>query len=280
MPAAPRDPEGIAAHLLLRASPLPAAEARVLLCHILGVTRERLAAHPQTVVAADDRRRYDQAAARRLGGVPLAYLTGGQEFYGHHFLVSPAVLVPRPDTELLVDTALHLLENRPAARVLELGTGSGCIALAIALARPDLAVLATDRSWEALQVARANQLRLGARVQFLMADWYEGLSGRFDLIVSNPPYIAAGDTHLPALADEPAGALVAGADGLDDLRELAAGAPAQLAPGGWLLLEHGYDQGPAVRDLLCQAGLHDVQTLRDLAGHERACRGSWQARPA
>jgi release factor glutamine methyltransferase len=270
---APHGTLGIAAQELLRGCTLPAGESRALLCHILGLARERLIAHPETTVGAADRGRFEQAVAQRLGGAPLAYLVGTQEFYGHCFLVTPAVLVPRPDTEVLVDAALALLEGRQAARVLELGTGSGCIALALSLARPDLLVLATDRSWPALQIARENQRRLGARMQLLAADWYAPLAGSFDLIISNPPYIAVGDAHLGGLSHEPQGALTGGQDGLQDLRRIVAGAPQQLAPEGRLLLEHGYDQGAAVRLLLRQSGFCGVRTLQDLAGHERVCVG-------
>jgi release factor glutamine methyltransferase len=244
-----------------------------LLCHVLGIPRERLIAHPETAVGAGDRRRFEQAAAQRLRGMPLAYLVGAQEFYGHLIAVNRAVLVPRPDTELLVDTALRVLADRPGASVLELGTGSGCIAIALSLARPDILVLATDRSWDALQVARENCLRLGARVHLVAADWYGPLAGSYDLIVSNPPYIAAGDAHLPALSFEPRAALTDGGDGLAELRRIIAGAPARLAPHGHLLVEHGYDQGTAVRALFQQSGFRDVRTLHDLAGRDRACLG-------
>jgi release factor glutamine methyltransferase len=258
---------------LLRDCALPAGEARALLCRILGIARERLIAHPETAVDAAAQRQFVQAVRQRTEGVPLAYLLGVQEFYGHVFMVTPAVLVPRPDTELLVDTALAVLAERPGARVLELGTGSGCIAIALSLARPDLEVLATDRSEAALQVARENRRRLGARVQFASGDWYAPVDAAYDLVVSNPPYIAEGDAHLPALSFEPLAALAAGGDGLDDLRRIAGGALARLLPGGRLLLEHGYEQGAAVRDLLAQSGLRDIHTLRDLAGRERACLG-------
>lgn len=263
------DPAARAAQALLRGANLPAAEARALLCHAMGVSREHLVAHPDAPVTEDQRRRFERAAEERRAGVPLAYLTGRQAFYGHDFDVSPAVLVPRPDTELLVDTALALLAGRTGARVLELGTGSGCIALSLALARPDLWIVASDRSEAALRVARGNQARLGTTVHFLAADWFAPLAARFDLIVSNPPYIAEGDVHLPALRFEPAAALTSGPDGLDDLRRIAREAASRLLAGGHLLLEHGYDQGERVRQLLVSAGFTAVRTLRDLAGRER-----------
>jgi release factor glutamine methyltransferase len=258
---------------LLRACPLPAAESRALLCEALGVAREYLVAHPEAPVTGTERERFEKAAAHRLGGMPLAYVLGHQEFYGHRFTVNPAVLVPRPDTELLVDTAISLLADRTGARVLELGTGSGCIAITLGLARPDLCIVATDRSIAALDIARGNQVALGSNVQFLAADWFAPLLGTWDLVVANPPYIAEGDVHLDALAFEPRHALTSGPDGLRDLRHIAGQAPARLASDGYLLVEHGYDQATAVRQLLEDAGLHDVRTLHDLAGRERACLG-------
>lgn len=267
-------PAAITAGELLRTCTLPATEARALLCQTLGVTREYLVAHPETLVADADRLRFGKAAARRHDGMPLAYVLGHQEFYGHRFTVSPAVLVPRPDTELLVDAALAVLDGRNGGRVLDLGTGSGCIAISLSLARPDLHVVATDRSETALQVARGNQLHLGARVQFVVADWFAPLSGTWDLIVSNPPYIAEGDAHLDALLFEPRQALTSGRDGLGHLRQIAAAAPARLAAGGCLLVEHGYEQGAAVRRLFDEAGLREVRTLADLGGRERACMGT------
>lgn len=258
---------------LLGSCPLTAAESRALLCHVLGVAREYLVAHPEAPVDAPARSRFDQCVAQRLGGMPLAYLVGHQEFHGHRFAVSPAVLVPRPDTELLVDTAIALLTGRAGARVLELGTGSGCIAISLSLARQDLYVVATDRSMAALQVARRNQSELGANVQFVSSDWMLAIAGTWDLVIANPPYIAEGDAHLDALGFEPATALTSGPDGLLDLGRIAHQAPARLAPGGRLLVEHGYDQGPAVRRLLAEAGFEEVATLRDLAGHERICVG-------
>lgn len=262
------------ADALLRGCALPHRESRTLLCRILGISRERLAAHPETGVGPAERAQFAAAVAQRLAGTPLAYLVGEQEFYGRRFLVTPAVLVPRPETELLVDTALGILEKKPAARVLELGTGSGCIAITLRLARPDIFLAASDISPEALAVARANSVRLGAPVNLLAGDWFSPLRGAFDLIVSNPPYIAAQDTHLAALRFEPRGALTDGADGLDALRHIVSGAARFLAPGGTLLVEHGYDQGAAVRSLMRTGGLQTVESLRDLAGLERVCRGS------
>ncbi len=269
------DPAGISVQALIRACGLPVSESRALLCHVLGLSREHLVAHPDTPVADAQRQHFEQAARERRAGMPLAYLTGRQPFYGHDFDVSPAVLVPRPDTELLVDSALAALAHRAGARVLELGTGSGCIAISLALARPDLWIVASDRSAAALQVAQANQSRLGSTVHFVAAHWFEPLAARFDVIVSNPPYVADGDAHLAALRFEPAMALTSGPDGLEDLRHIAREAPSRLVPGGHLLLEHGYDQGERVRQLLGAAGFGGVRTLRDLAGQERVGMAMW-----
>jgi release factor glutamine methyltransferase len=258
---------------LLRERALPAPEGRALLAFVLGCTREHLAAHPGKDLDASTVDRWRALASRRAAGEPLAYLLGNREFHGHAFSVGPGVLVPRPETELLVDTGLALLQGRPGARVLELGTGSGCIAVSIALARPDLRILATDISQAALACAQDNARRLGAAPDFASGPWYDaiGEARDFDLVIANPPYIAAGDPHLPALAHEPLEALSDGGDGLAALREILAGAPARLAPGGALLVEHGHDQAAAVRALALQAGLERAQSLADLAGIERAC---------
>jgi len=263
----------------LGASDLPPREKRALLAHALGVPRERLLAHPEAAVPPLALERFGRMARARAAGAPLAYLVGVQEFYGLPMQVTPAVLIPRPDTELLVEQALAVLPADGAARVLELGTGSGCIAIALALARPAWSVLATDRSVAALEVARANGERLGARVQWVAGDWFAPLRGRFELIVSNPPYIAANDPHLAQLGYEPHEALSDGGDGLGALRHIVAGAGAQLERGGWLLLEHGYDQGAAVRALLRQHGYGRIATARDLAGRERVGAGrlEWPA---
>ena len=190
--------------------------------------------------------------------------------------VDARVLVPRPDTETLVEWALHCLQGRTTPAVLDLGTGSGAIALAIQHARPDAQVMAVDRSAEALAVARANAQRLGLTVRFAEADWLDGAGTDLDLLVSNPPYVAIGDPHLAALRHEPAGALVSGPDGLDDIRRIVEAAPAHLREGGWLLLEHGYDQAAAVRALLMRRGFVQVQSRDDLAGIARCSGGIWR----
>ena len=261
----------------LQTDGLPRLEAQMLLLHALGQppqARAWLLAHDDDALPADAATRLHALATRRLAGEPMAYLTGEKHFHGLRLQVDARVLDPRDDTETLVDWALALLPPDAPRRVLDLGTGSGAIALAIAHARPRARVTATDASADALAVARANAGRLGLALELRHGDWLAPLADeRFDLIVSNPPYIAEGDAHLPALAHEPRGALVSGADGLDDLRRIVATAPAHLAPGGWLLLEHGWDQAAAVRALLADAGFAQVQSRRDLAGIERCSGG-------
>ena len=252
-------------------------DAQMLLLHALGrPTGDRawLLAHDTDPLDAPALARYQALCARRAAGEPVAYLTGGKEFYGLPLRVDARVLDPRPDTEILVDWALELLAPLPAPRVADLGTGSGAIALALQHARPDARVLAVDASAGALAVARANAERLGLPVRFVQADWLAGIAGPFDAIVSNPPYIPAQDPHLAALAHEPLSALASGADGLDDIRAIIAQAPALLAPGGWLLLEHGWDQAEAVQALLRDTGFDQVQSRHDLAGIARCSGGS------
>ncbi len=261
----------------LQTGGLPRLEAQMLLLHALGQppqARAWLLAHDDAALPADAAARLHALATRRLAGEPMAYLTGEKYFHGLRLQVDARVLDPRDDTETLVDWALALLPADAPRRVLDLGTGSGAIALAIAHARPQARVTAVDASADALTVARANAGQLGLAVTLHHGDWLAPVAGeRFDLIVSNPPYIAEGDAHLPALAHEPRSALVSGADGLDDLRRIVATAPAHLAPGGWLLLEHGWDQAAAVRALLTDAGFTQVQSRRDLAGIERCSGG-------
>ena len=255
---------------------LPRLEAQLLLLHSLGrAAHERawLLAHDHDLLAEPAQTRYLALLQRRVAGEPLAYLTGVKEFYGLRLHVDARVLDPRPDTETLVDWALQCLTTWTAPQVIDLGTGSGAIALALQHHRPDAQVSALDASAEALAVAQANAQRLGLAVRFVQSDWLTGVTGRFALIVSNPPYIAEGDPHLPALAHEPRQALTAGADGLDDLRTIIRQAVPHLAPGGWLLLEHGWDQADAVRSLLRSAGLGQVQSRTDLNGIERCSGG-------
>ena len=254
-------------------------DAQLLLLHSLNQAahdRAWLLAHDTDWVDAAAWQRLDNLVRRRQQGEPLAYLTGHKEFFGLDLLVDARVLVPRPDTETLAQWALEVLQPTSAASVLDLGTGSGAIALALKATRPDLQVRAIDASQDALAVARANARRLQLDVQFSQGAWFAGLPDaglRFHAIVSNPPYIAAQDPHLSALTFEPLQALVSGADGLDDLRRIITQAPAHLLAGGWLLLEHGYDQAQALRTLLQQAGFEQVQSRRDLAGLERCSGG-------
>lgn len=255
---------------LLDASGLPMIEARALLAHRLGVTRERLVAHPETDVAAADAAAFDALAQRRKAGEPLAYLLGEKEFHGRPFGVTPDVLVPRPETELLVDLALARMRGRQHPRVLDLGTGSGCIAVTLALECPAARVTAVDVSGAALAVARRNAARLGATVTFLPGSWYAALppGERFDVVVANPPYIAPGDPHLADLRFEPVDALTDGRDGLACIEAIVAGARDRLLPGGWLLVEHGYDQADEVQAIFSRRGFTGRLEV-DGAGHPR-----------
>ncbi|WP_317202426.1 peptide chain release factor N(5)-glutamine methyltransferase [Janthinobacterium sp.] len=249
---------------------LDPVDNRILLCHALGLNRVGLITQSERLLSGDEAARLSALFARRLAGEPIAYIVGEREFFGLPFEVNPAVLIPRPDTELLVELALDRLAS--GAGALDMGTGSGAVAVALAHSRPDAAVTALDVSEAALAVARRNAAANGARVDFLLSDWYAALgAARFALIVSNPPYIASGDRHLSEgdLRFEPAGALTDHADGLAALRRIVAGAPAHLEAGGWLLMEHGYDQAGAVRALLDGAGYTETQSWRDLAGIER-----------
>jgi release factor glutamine methyltransferase len=250
-------------------------DAHVLMAHVLGVNRAGLVANPMRVLTQSEDAKIDMLVARRALGHPVAYLVAKREFYGRDFEVGPEVLIPRPETETLVEAALPRLG--PRASCLDLGTGSGAIAVTLACERPEARVTATDSSPGALEVARANAAALAARVEFLAGPWYAPVAGRrFDLIVSNPPYIARGDAHLEAgdLRFEPAQALTDGsADGLDSIRAIVAAARAHLNPGGWLLLEHGYDQAEAVARIFAAAGLAEYTTIADLAGIARVAGG-------
>jgi release factor glutamine methyltransferase len=254
--------------------PLEPLENRILLCHALGLTRVGLITQSERVLTGPEAAALSALVERRLKGEPIAYIVGQREFFGLNFRVTDAVLIPRPDTELIVELALERLP--PQGRVLDMGTGSGAIAVALAHTRPDASVSALDFSEAALDIARANAASNGATVRFLQSDWYAALHGEvFELIASNPPYIAAGDAHLSQgdLRFEPAAALTDRADGLSALRTIAAGAAGHLVAGGWLLLEHGYDQAAQVRELLAAEGYTGVRSWRDLAGIERVSGG-------
>jgi release factor glutamine methyltransferase len=265
----------------LRASAAPGLErldAHMLMLHALGrqaTDRAWLLAHDTDPLEPDDHARFLELVRRRATGEPVAYLIGRKEFFGIELLVDERVLVPRPDTETLVQWALDLLPADGEARVVDLGTGSGAIALAIKKSRPRARVEAVDRSEDALAVARSNATLHALDLEFRAADWLAGASGCYDLVVGNPPYIAASDPHLSDLRSEPVQALVSGTDGLDDLRTIIAQAPPRLSRGGWLLLEHGHDQAGAVRALLEATGFANVATRRDLGGNERSSGGQW-----
>ncbi|OAM31491.1 protein-(glutamine-N5) methyltransferase, release factor-specific [Eikenella longinqua] len=260
----------------LQQSGLPRAEARLLVEAVCRLPHARLISRGGDPVPQPQLAVLNILAARRRRGEPMAYLLGSREFYGRPFRVSPAVLIPRPETELLVEAALERLP--PGGRLWDLGTGSGIIALTVALERPDAAVRASDISPAALAVAQANAAALGANIEWAQGSWFAALpatEGQFDIIASNPPYIEAADQHLQQgdLRFEPAAALTDFADGLSHIRTLAAQARGYLKPGGWLLLEHGWNQGAAVRAILAEHGWQQVETLPDLAGLDRVSIG-------
>ena len=263
----------------LQAQGLERLDAQLLLLHVSSQPahhRAWLLAHDTDDMSPQALQVLDALTARRLQGEPLAYLTGHKEFYGLDLCVDKRVLVPRPDTETLVDWALEVLKPLTDASVIDLGTGSGAIALALKATLPNLRVSALDFSEDALAVAQANAERLQLDVTFQQSAWLAQVQGSFSVIVSNPPYIAAQDEHLAALTHEPLQALASGADGLDDLRQIVQTAPAHLLPGGWLLLEHGYDQASLVRALLAESGFTEIQSRRDLSGIERCSGGRWR----
>ena len=263
--------------LLRQAAAIDRVDAEWLLAHSLQTPRSWLFAHSGDAVPAEAAVRFAALLARRQAGEPVAYLTGTQGFWTLDLEVSPATLIPRPETELLVELALARILVDAASRIADLGTGSGAIALAIAKERLQATVIATDASTAALEVARRNATRNGiANIVFREGDWFAPLAGEtFHLIASNPPYIAEGDPHLDRgdLRFEPPTALSSGEDGLDAIRSIVRDAPARLAPGGWLLLEHGWDQGALVRALLEAAGFIDVETAHDLEGRDRISLG-------
>lgn len=260
-------------------SPTPRLDAELLLADVLGRSRSYLHTWPEREVEAEPLERYQAMLARRQAGEPVAYILGQQGFWNLDLEVAPHTLIPRPDTELLVETVLALLPATPAA-LLDLGTGTGAIALALACERPAWRLTGVDRVPEAVALAERNRASLKLpNVRFIVSHWFSALAGqRYQLIVSNPPYIAADDRHLAEgdVRFEPSSALVAGADGLDDIRLIIAQAPQHLETGGWLLLEHGFDQAAAVRELLRTRGFRAVESRRDLGGHERISLGRFE----
>lgn len=267
-------PAGTAIDALLSRTPIERLEARILLMHVLGLSRSQLITQSQRPLTQSEAQHLTHLFQRRIAGEPIAYLVGEREFYGLSFFVTPDVLIPRPDTELLVDLALDRLPQHGS--LLDLGTGSGAIAIALAHSRPDARVTAVDASTAALAVARRNAERHNVGVQFLHSDWYGAISdARFELIVANPPYIPAHDMHLTRgdLRFEPIGALTDHADGLSALRSIVSGACHHLVSGGWLLVEHGYDQAASIHALFAEHGFIAAQSWHDLAGIERVTGG-------
>lgn len=265
---------GSSVGMLLKQTPLNPLETRILLTHALGLSRVQLITQAERVVTDEEAQRLSALLQRRVNGEPIAYIIGEREFFGLSFAVSPDVLIPRPETELLVELALTRLPQR--SRLLDMGTGSGAIPVAIAHARPDASVTALDISDAALAIARHNAEQHKVDIAFLRSDWYSALTDeRFDIIVANPPYIMAGDAHLTEgdLRFEPIGALTDHADGLSALRAIISGAARHLSPHGWLMMEHGYDQAAAVRDLLAAYEFNEIQSWKDLAGIERVSGG-------
>ena len=270
-------PQSIKATLQIASSQLKteaaAFEAQLLLQYVLGVNRAWLIAHEHDVLQPNIQVVFEALLNRRLAGEPIAYILGGREFYGLDLLVTPDTLIPRPDTETLVDAALAKILDNPNQSILDLGTGTGAIALAVAKHRPKVYVVAVDASAAALEVAKKNAASLAiTNVRLMLSDWFDALAGeRFDLIVSNPPYIEQNDVHLTEgdVRFEPISALTSGADGLDDIRHIVADCLIYLKPQGWLLIEHGYNQADLVADLMAEAGLVSIETIKDFGGNNR-----------
>lgn len=266
---------------VLADSGLPKLEARLLLSHVLRRKHAWLVAHDRDELDAESHGQFDALATRRKHGEPVAYLLGEREFFGRTFRCTPAALIPRPETEHLVEHALTLVEASAKASILDVGTGTGCIAITLALERATAQITALDVSPEALTLARENAAKLNANnVEFIQSNWFNAVAAgaKFDLIVSNPPYIMSGDAHLTEgdLRFEPALALVDAIDGLESYRQLARGAKNHLNNGGWIIVEHGYDQGEWVPALLRKNGFTEISTQLDLAGHPRVTAGRWR----
>ena len=250
---------------------VPRIDCEVLLAEVLALTRAQILAYPERQLAPEEHADLQAGIASLRQGQPLAYILGHREFWGLSFKVTPAVLVPRPETELLVELSAALAPQ--SGRILELGTGSGAIAISLATERSDLDITATDIASDALAIATENALSHNTSIEFLNSNWFADISGSWDLIVSNPPYIAEQDPHLPSLQAEPQHALIAGADGLDDIHRIANDSRHYLKIGGHLILEHGHDQAPRVRNIMSEAGFIDIRSAQDLARIERATIG-------
>ncbi len=262
--------------LLFKHSPSPQLDAQILLSHALKKNKAFLFTHPQALLSNSEWEQYKHFLDFRAQGIPVAYLTGQQDFWSLTLNVSPATLIPRPETELMVELTLTLLKHVKQTSLLELGTGCGAIALALAVEKPTWQITACDNSQDALAIAKENQIRLNlSKVTFKLSHWFSAFTGqRFNAILANPPYIAQHDPHLPALRHEPQQALISGPEGLDDLTCIIAQSPAYLLPGGLLMLEHGFDQASAVATLMKQAGFKNIQCWRDLQGLERTTTGN------
>jgi release factor glutamine methyltransferase len=255
---------------------IPRIECELLLNQVLGLSRAQILTHPETPIPSNAQQQLHQFVEQLRSGTPLAYITGSREFWGIDFHVTPDVLIPRPETELLVELSVALA---PAdGTLIDLGTGSGAIAIAIKAERPDLTITATDASGDALSVAQLNAERVGVEMHWRVQHWLADDHNRWDMIVSNPPYIAKDDPHLPGLSAEPRQALVAGPDGLDDIRQIVASAPGHLQKNGYVLIEHGYDQADQVQQLMSAAGLSGIESKKDLAGISRVTLGQYAGR--
>lgn len=265
--------------LLAKCTESPRLDAELLLCEVLHCERSHLYAHPETCLAKEQLTSYDALTARRQAGEPIAYIRGFKEFWSLRLLVTPAVLIPRPETELLVDLALNAFARNQTIKVADLGTGSGAIALAIATERPSWKIHASDASAAALEVAQQNARRVDAHnISFVMGDWLQALAGQwYDLILCNPPYVEEEIGNINNLSQEPRSALLSGSDGMDDLKLIIEDARHHLRPEGWLILEHGCAQGAAVRQLLELRGYKDIATHPDLTGLERATSCRWSS---
>ena len=255
----------------LKASPLPRRDAEILLCDFLDLTRSHVLAHPEQQLSPMQEDALSARVSQAMAGTPLAYIIGEWEFWGVTLEVNEHTLIPRPDTELLVEVAA---QQAPAnGHLIDLGTGSGAIAIALAKERPDLSIVATDVSAPALALAQRNAENNGVDICFKLSNWFDDISDCYHVVVSNPPYIAEGDPHLPDLRFEPRTALVSGADGLDDLRRITGSAHQHLEPAGLLMLEHGFEQGTAIRSLLHEVEYQEIETHRDLGNNERVTIG-------